>query len=135
VIMAEVSDDPVVLPSVPSIRMSRAVSKNFHRRFPTVRDFVEVLGGSKSFVIEKILIANNGVAAVKAIRSIRQWSYEMFGNEKAISFVVMATPEDLRYEAHRFGTVPLLAAIDLFSHLSLLFISSEPMRSTFAWEM
>jgi acetyl-CoA carboxylase/biotin carboxylase 1 len=48
-------------------------------------------------VIEKVLIANNGVGAVKAIRSIRRWAYELFGDERAISFVVMATPEDLRY--------------------------------------
>ena len=49
-----------------------------------------------SRVIKKVLISNNGVAAVKAIRSIRSWAYEVFGNERAISFVVMATPEDLR---------------------------------------
>eukprot|EP00977_Amphora_coffeiformis_P024214 scaffold15108_cov180-Amphora_coffeaeformis.AAC.90 len=73
------------------------VSKNAHRRFATVADFCKELGGSKARVIEKVLIANNGVAAVKAIRSIRRWAYEAFGNEKAISFVIMATPEDLRY--------------------------------------
>jgi hypothetical protein len=72
-------------------------SKNFHRRWQSVSDYVAELGGSKSRVIEKVLIANNGVAAVKAIRSIRRWAYEVFGNERAISFVVMATPEDLRY--------------------------------------
>lgn len=71
-------------------------SKNFHRRFSTVAEYVQELGGNKRRVIEKVLIANNGVAAVKAIRSIRRWAYEVFGNERAISFVVMATPEDLR---------------------------------------
>lgn len=71
-------------------------SKNFHRRFPTVEAYVSDLGGSKARVIEKVLIANNGVGAVKAIRSIRRWAYEVFGNERAVSFVVMATPEDLR---------------------------------------
>jgi len=76
--------------------LSRTISKNFHRRFPTVEAYVAELGGSKSRVIEKVLIANNGVAAVKAIRSIRRWAYEVFGNERAIQFVVMATPEDLR---------------------------------------
>ena len=72
-------------------------SLNFHRRFSTVEEYVSLLGGSKSRVIKKVLIANNGVGAVKAIRSIRRWAYEVFGNERAISFVVMATPEDLRY--------------------------------------
>ena len=71
-------------------------SNSFHRRFSTVQEYVSELGGSKSRVIEKVLIANNGVGAVKAIRSIRRWAYEVFGNDRAISFVVMATPEDLR---------------------------------------
>jgi acetyl-CoA carboxylase/biotin carboxylase 1 len=39
------------------------------------------------------------MAAVKAIRSIRKWSYETFGNEKAIAFTVMCTPEDLSVNA------------------------------------
>jgi len=67
-----------------------------HRRFPTVANYVKELGGDKAIVIEKVLIANNGNAAVKAIRSVRKWAYDIFGNEKAITFVVMATPEDLR---------------------------------------
>ena len=66
------------------------------RRFPNVATYVSQLGGPNGRVIEKVLIANNGVAAVKAIRSIRRWAYEVFGDERAISFVVMATPEDLR---------------------------------------
>ncbi|CAB9525754.1 Acetyl-CoA carboxylase 1 [Seminavis robusta] len=83
------------------------ISPNFHKRFENVEQYVSELGGDKSFVIEKVLIANNGVAAVKAIRSIRRWAYEVFGNEKAISFVVMATPEDLRANAEyiRMGDV------------------------------
>lgn len=71
-------------------------SQASHRWFPSVQQYVEELGGSKSFAIEKVLIANNGVGAVKAIRSIRKWAYEVFGNQRAIQFVVMATPEDLR---------------------------------------
>jgi hypothetical protein len=71
-------------------------AQNFHRRFATVSDYVAELAGPTPCVIEKILIANNGVAAVKAIRSIRRWAYEIFGDERAIQFVVMATPEDLR---------------------------------------
>ncbi|ODV62628.1 acetyl-CoA carboxylase ACC1 [Ascoidea rubescens DSM 1968] len=50
-------------------------------------------------IIQKVLIANNGIAAVKNIRSIRKWSYETFGNDKTIKFVVMATPEDLSANA------------------------------------
>lgn len=47
-------------------------------------------------MIEKVLIANNGIAAVKCMRSIRRWAYELFGNERAIRFVAMVTPEDLK---------------------------------------
>lgn len=52
-----------------------------------------------SFLLQ-ILIANNGIAAVKCMRSIRRWSYEMFKNERAVRFVVMVTPEDLKGEQH-----------------------------------
>lgn len=84
-------------PNLSSTSRSKAVSNpNLHRRFHDVSSYVTELAGSKGRVIEKVLIANNGVAAVKAIRSIRRWAYEVFGDERAISFVVMATPEDLR---------------------------------------
>jgi biotin carboxylase len=46
-----------------------------------------------------VLIANNGIAAVKEIRSVRKWAYETFGDERAIQFTVMATPEDLAANA------------------------------------
>ena len=36
---------------------------------------------------------------MKKIRSIRQWSYETFGTERAVEFTVMATPEDLKVNA------------------------------------
>lgn len=60
-------------------------------------EFVKKFNGTK--VITKILIANNGIAAVKCMRSIRRWAYEMFRNDKAIRFVVMVTPEDLKANA------------------------------------
>lgn len=50
-------------------------------------------------MLSQVLIANNGIAAVKCMRSIRRWSYEMFRNERAIRFVVMVTPEDLKANA------------------------------------
>ncbi|KAI4256115.1 MAG: hypothetical protein LQ352_002222 [Teloschistes flavicans] len=63
----------------------------------SVKDFVARNDGHT--VITNVLIANNGIAAVKEIRSVRKWSYEMFGDEKAIQFTVMATPEDLQANA------------------------------------
>lgn len=62
-----------------------------------VRDFV--INGKGHTVITSILIANNGIAAVKEIRSIRKWCYDEFNNEKAVQFTVMATPEDLAANA------------------------------------
>ena len=47
----------------------------------------------------KHLTRQTGIAAVKEIRSVRQWSYETFGSERAIEFTVMATPEDLKINA------------------------------------
>ncbi|WEJ93450.1 acetyl-coenzyme-A carboxylase [Yamadazyma tenuis] len=58
-----------------------------------VTEFVKAHQGHT--VISKVLIANNGIAAVKEIRSVRKWAYETFGDERAIQFTVMATPEDL----------------------------------------
>ncbi|KAJ5502949.1 ATP-grasp fold subdomain 1 [Penicillium fimorum] len=62
-----------------------------------VKDFVAAHEGHS--VITSVLIANNGIAAVKEIRSVRKWAYETFGNERAIQFTVMATPEDLTANA------------------------------------
>ncbi|KNA10199.1 hypothetical protein SOVF_146610, partial [Spinacia oleracea] len=64
---------------------------------PMVDEFCYALGGKRP--IHSILIANNGMAAVKFIRSVRTWAYETFGTEKAISLVAMATPEDMRINA------------------------------------
>ncbi|CAM9556080.1 unnamed protein product, partial [Phaeothamnion confervicola] len=54
-------------------------------------DYIKARGGS--LVIRKVLLANNGMASTKAILSMRQWAYLELGDEKAIEFVVMATPE------------------------------------------
>ncbi|KAI9723252.1 MAG: Acetyl-CoA carboxylase [Candelaria pacifica] len=62
-----------------------------------VKDFVADNDGHT--VITSVLIANNGIAAVKEIRSVRKWAYETFGDERAIQFTVMATPEDLQANA------------------------------------
>ncbi|CAM9423058.1 unnamed protein product [Ascophyllum nodosum] len=56
-------------------------------------EYIASRGGS--LPIRKILIANNGMAGTKAILSMRQWCYLELGDEKAVEFVAMATPEDL----------------------------------------
>merc|ERR1711892_619719 len=63
-------------------------------------ELVKRLGGSR--VITKILIANNGIAAVKCIRDIKRWSYNNFRSDKAVRFVVMVTPDDMKANAEYF---------------------------------
>ncbi|KAM9329623.1 acetyl-CoA carboxylase 2 isoform 2-T2 [Gastrophryne carolinensis] len=82
------------------VKKGREIKRpDLHRDFTVASpaEFVTRFGGTR--VIEKVLIANNGIAAVKCMRSIRRWSYEMFRNERAIRFVVMVTPEDLKANA------------------------------------
>ena len=83
----------------------------------TPGEFIRRYEGKRA--IEKILVANNGIGAVKFIRSIRRWAYEMFGNERAIIFHAMVTPEDLKVKDHFSTNIPF----ELLFLLLLLFIS------------
>ncbi|CAL8465869.1 g5405 [Coccomyxa elongata] len=71
------------------------------KRVPSLNTQVEgkcrELGGINA--IHSVLMANNGIAAAKFIRSIRSWAYKTFGNERAVALVAMATPEDMRIDA------------------------------------
>lgn len=78
-------------------RQSKVVNKEDLIFIPSIENFVEKFAGRH--VIKKVLIANNGIAAVKCMRSIRRWSYEIFKNERTIKFAVMYTPEDLKANA------------------------------------
>jgi len=42
------------------------------------------------------------------MRSVRRWSYEMFRNERAVRFVVMVTPEDLKGIIFRIYLIQLM---------------------------
>ncbi|KPI84355.1 putative acetyl-CoA carboxylase [Leptomonas seymouri] len=66
-------------------------------KFNTLQQLGSSLGATKP--IKRLLIANNGLAAVKGIDSIRSWTYEHMGDSEAVQFVVMATPEDLKANA------------------------------------
>lgn len=82
---------------------------DFSLQIATPAEFVKRFGGSR--VIEKVLIANNGIAAVKCMRSVRRWAYELFGNDKAIRFVAMVTPEDLRVRGLSYFNSALLVLV------------------------
>jgi acetyl-CoA carboxylase / biotin carboxylase 1 len=62
-----------------------------------MEEYVRDRGGDR--VIRKVLIANNGMAGTKSMLSMRQWAYMELGDERAIQFVAMATPEDLKANA------------------------------------
>lgn len=74
----------------------------------------------RPFLLRQVLIANNGIAAVKCMRSIRRWAYEMFRNERTIRFVVMVTPEDLKANA---GHYKLNAYFSVFFFLTTWLLS------------
>ena len=124
----------------------------------TAEDLLEQCGGTK--LVKKVLIANNGISAVKvlllsslsisfsqpslfpiqfsslcflqAMRSMRKWLYKVLGNEKAISFVVLATPDDIKINAE----VPSFFLSSFKSLLySLLFSHLSPQISTSALEI
>lgn len=86
--------------------------------------FVHDSAGSKP--IYSILVANNGIAAVKFIRSIRKWAYTTFGSEKAICLVAMATHMDIKsnaehiHMADQFVEVPGGGSAENYGNVKLI---------------
>ena len=74
-------------PSMSGTHLSAQSGDRQDLSLATPEEFVRKFNGTKP--INKVLIANNGIAAVKCMRSIRRWSYEIFRNERAVRFVVM----------------------------------------------
>ncbi|CAL1390379.1 unnamed protein product [Linum trigynum] len=104
---------------------------------PEVDEFCRALGGKKP--IHSILLANNGMAAVKFIRSVRAWAYETFGTEKAILLVAMATPEDMRINAEhirmadQFVEVPGGTNNNNYANVQLIVEMAEITRVDAVW--
>lgn len=102
-----------------------------------VGDFCKALGGKTP--IHSILISNNGMAAVKFMRSIRAWAYETFGTEKAILLVAMATPEDMRINAEhiriadQFVEVPGGTNNNNYANVQLIVEKAEITRVNAVW--
>ncbi|OAF72148.1 hypothetical protein A3Q56_00089 [Intoshia linei] len=71
--------------------------KNVENDYSKLEMYVAMKGGKR--IIRSILIANNGIAAVKCMRSIRKWAYEVFNNDRYIKFIAMVTPDDLKANA------------------------------------
>jgi len=108
-----------------------------HGIFSSVEEYVQTMGGSK--VIKKILIANNGIAAVKGIRSMRKWCNEVFGKSDEIKFVVMATPEDIQANAEyvrladELVKVPGESNFNNYSNVKLIVDTAEEMNCDAVW--
>ena len=49
----------------------------------SLSEYLARVGGSHE--IRRVLVANNGIAAVKVIRSIRKWASETLGREREVS--------------------------------------------------
>ncbi|KAG2445384.1 hypothetical protein HXX76_000006 [Chlamydomonas incerta] len=75
------------------------------RRIPSLskqlEQYVQELGGDRP--IYSVLVANNGLAAVKFMRSVRSWASQALGNARAVSLVALATPDDMRINAEHIS--------------------------------
>ena len=68
-----------------------------NHQFGSLNELCTALGGDNP--IHKVLIANNGLAAVKGIVSIRNWLHEHINDADAIQMTVLASPEDMSVNA------------------------------------
>lgn len=95
------SQPPTLQPNPTNSAGANPQRRGLPKRAPSltklVDDLVDELGGDRS--INSVLVANNGLAAVKFMRSVRSWANQTFGNSRAIGLVAMATPEDIRINA------------------------------------
>ncbi|XP_062225261.1 acetyl-CoA carboxylase 2 isoform X2 [Phragmites australis] len=94
------SEDPRGPTAAESYQMNGIINETHNGRHASVSkvvEFCEALGGKTP--IHSILVANNGMAAAKFMRSVRTWANDTFGSEKAIQLIAMATPEDMRINA------------------------------------
>ena len=127
--------------------------------FSSVPEYVKALGGTHP--IRRVLIANNGIAAVKCIRSVRRFAYETFGNERAvrwllvgkschgsrglnlssmqIHFTVMTTAEDIKANAEyirmadEFVEVPGGANNNNYANVQRIVETAEAVQADAVW--
>ena len=87
----------------------------------------------------RVLVANNGIAAVKFIRSIRNWAYKTFANEHAVTLVAMATPDDMKVEAEhirmadQFVEVPTGANHNNYANVPLIVAVADRANVQAVW--
>lgn len=102
-----------------------------------MENFIKNIGGKR--VIQRILIANNGMAATKAIMSMRQWAYMNLGDERAIEFIAMATKDDLNANAEfirladTFVEVPSGSNKNNYANVDLIVSIAEAQKVDAVW--
>jgi acetyl-CoA carboxylase/biotin carboxylase 1 len=102
-----------------------------------VSNYRKKLGGKRT--IQRILIANNGMAATKAIMSMRHWAYMNLGDDSALEFVVMATREDLNANAEfirladSYVEVPSGSNKNNYANVDLIVDIAEKQRVDAVW--
>lgn len=79
------------------------------RTYDSIAEYCAQNGRGKPF--RRLLIANNGNAAMKAIKSIRAWCLKTFSNDKAIEIVGMATIDDEMANAEYINRCDYLAKV------------------------
>ncbi|CAD2111750.1 biotin carboxylase subunit of acetyl CoA carboxylase, putative [Plasmodium vinckei] len=62
------------------------------RRYP----YINYLKTKNEKIIKKLLIANNGMAALKCILSLKEWLFKTFNDENLIQIIVLATEDDIK---------------------------------------
>eukprot|EP01054_Gregarina_sp_Poly1_P000780 Gregarina_sp_Poly_1__779@NODE_1187_length_4827_cov_61_777101_g816_i0_p1_GENE_NODE_1187_length_4827_cov_61_777101_g816_i0NODE_1187_length_4827_cov_61_777101_g816_i0_p1_ORF_typecomplete_len837_score121_93CPSase_L_D2/PF02786_17/4_5e58Biotin_carb_N/PF00289_22/4_1e23Biotin_carb_N/PF00289_22/1e03Biotin_carb_C/PF02785_19/1_8e23Biotin_carb_C/PF02785_19/7_3e03ATPgrasp_3/PF02655_14/1_4e14Biotin_lipoyl/PF00364_22/1_4e10ATPgrasp_Ter/PF15632_6/1_7e08ATPgrasp/PF02222_22/8_6e08ATPgrasp/PF02222_22/9_9e03Dala_Da len=77
--------------------------------FDSVEDFCKFKRGTRP--ISRLLVANNGNAAIKAIKSLRAWCLKTFSNERELEVVGMATKDDELSNAEYISRCDYLAKV------------------------
>nr|AHC53984.1 plastid transported acetyl-CoA carboxylase [Eleusine indica] len=104
------SEDPRGPKAEGTYQMNGIMSQNGRQAWLSkIIEFCDALGGDKP--INSILVANNGMAATKFMRSVRTWANDTFGSEKAIKLIAMATPEDIRINAEHIRIADQLVEV------------------------
>ncbi|KAK6034474.1 hypothetical protein COOONC_28020 [Cooperia oncophora] len=87
--------------------------------FKTVEDFVNtyVEDTSKRRPIRKLLVATNGIAAVRCILSIRKLLMQLFRNDRIIKFICFTTEQEIRSNAVK--TTVLHSIVDVLDERNL----------------
>mmetsp|Transcript_92515 Transcript_92515/g.239542 ORF Transcript_92515/g.239542 Transcript_92515/m.239542 type:complete len:2286 (-) Transcript_92515:182-7039(-) len=102
-----------------------------------LEQYVKERGGSR--VLKRILIANNGMAATKAILSMRQWAYLELGLDQVFEFVVMATRDDLDANAEfirladTFVEVPSGKNVNNYANVDLICETAKAQKVDAVW--